>query len=131
MGRDYGWLERVYHRDSNDLGSGRTHHKDSKTQRENDGKIERMFLDGDGRDPSRYPEIDALKEAVATHAPEEDLRVILRSHARRRLEDAKGREFACDVQEDRQLQAAILHLLRKLNRNPRDYSSYEAYAPDG
>jgi len=87
-------------------------------------EITKLFADGDDHDTSRYPEFDALYAAVETPAPKEDLRYVLRFHIRRRLEDARGKEFACDIQEDGQLRRAILELLKKLGEKPEDYPRY-------
>jgi C-terminal processing protease CtpA/Prc len=89
-------------------------------------EIQRLFADGDDRDPSRYPEFEKLYKAVSSSAPREDLRSVLRHQARRQLEDLKGREFACDFQEDVQLQRAILEILKKLGESPADHPRYKS-----
>jgi carboxyl-terminal processing protease len=87
-------------------------------------EITKLFTDGDDHDTTRYPEFDELYKAVDTPAPKDDLRYVLRFHIRRRLEDARGKEFACDIQEDGQLRRAILELLKKLGEKPEDYPRY-------
>lgn len=75
--------------------------------------LERLFLEGDDRDPDRYPGFSQLYESLATPAPKEDLRSVLRAHARRRIEDRDGSDVACDVFDDVQLQVAVSELLRR------------------
>jgi hypothetical protein len=89
-------------------------------------EISSLFTDGDGRDPSRYPDFENLYKSLETFVPREDLRGVLRFHVRRRLEDARGKEFACDFQEDQQLQRGILEVLKKMGEKPEDYPRYAA-----
>lgn len=98
---------------------------------EHAAEIERLFLEGDGRDPGRYPGLERLVEAVGSPAPGDDFRTVIRSHARRRIEDSRGAEFACDVQEDVQLQRAILELLPKIDKRPEDFPKYAAIGKKG
>jgi carboxyl-terminal processing protease len=102
----------------------RTHPRVLQYVEEHAAELERLFVEGDGRDAGRYPEIDAVKEAVSSPSPLDDLRVVVRNHVRRRIEDSRGREFPCDVQEDVQLQGAILEVLRKLQKRPEDFPAY-------
>ena len=87
-------------------------------------EISHLFADGDGHDPAKYPGFDDLQKALETPAPREDIRSVLRFHIRRRLEDERGKEFACDFQEDAQLQRAILELLAKMGERPEDHPRY-------
>ena len=89
-------------------------------------EISSLFADGDGRDPAKYPGFEDLYKALETFVPREDLRSVLRFHVRRRLEDARGKEFACDFQEDNQLQRGILEILKKMGEKPEDYPRYAA-----
>jgi hypothetical protein len=88
------------------------------------GEISHLFADGDDHDPTRYPGFDELQKALDSPAPREDVRSVLRFHIRRRLEDARGKEFACDFQEDNQLQRAILEVLKKMGERPEDHPRY-------
>lgn len=90
--------------------------------------LERLFLEGDGGDPDRYPEISRLHESLATPAPKEDLRSVLRSHARRRIEDAGGSDVACDVYDDVQLEAAVFELLRRMGKKVEEIPEYAGLA---
>ena len=92
-------------------------------------ELERLFLEGDGRDPSRYPDFPKLLSSVSSPASGDDLRIVLRFHARRRIEDRRGKEFACGFQEDPQLRAAILELLKKLGRKTEEIPRYAGFAP--
>jgi carboxyl-terminal processing protease len=95
--------------------------------------ISPLFTDGDDHDPAKYPDFDKLQKELDSPAPREDLRSVLRFHIRRKLEDARGKEFACDFQEDAQLQRAILEILKKRGERPEDYPRYASLAakPDG
>jgi carboxyl-terminal processing protease len=88
------------------------------------GEVKHLFLAGDARDTSRYPGFDDLFTKVGGRSPRDDLRRVLRLLVRRRLEDERGREFACDHQEDRQLQRAVLEALRRLGKSPAEFPEY-------
>ncbi|HZN56723.1 MAG TPA: S41 family peptidase [Planctomycetota bacterium] len=88
------------------------------------GQIRELFTEGDARDTGKYPEFDALYKALETTALTDDVRSLIRYHVRRRLEDERGKEFACDIQEDLPLQRAIFEVLSKLGERPQDYPRY-------
>ena len=92
-------------------------------------ELKPTFAIGDGGKTETYPKFEALYDALDTAAPREDLRRVLRFHIRRRLEDARGREFACDYHEDRELQSAIRALLAKLGQLPDEIPEYQKFAP--
>ncbi|MGE3165853.1 MAG: S41 family peptidase [Planctomycetota bacterium] len=74
---------------------------------------------GDDGLTSVYPEFDDFfGERNEFHAEPGDIRARLREVIRRRVEDARGEQFACDFPEDRQLQRAILVALEKLGQPP-------------
>jgi len=73
--------------------------------------LESLVPFGDRGAPTRYPEFAALYESLDTHATEDDVRQVIRAQVRRRVEDARHRQFPFDLQEDPQLQRAIVHLL--------------------
>ncbi len=89
-------------------------------------EIKGLFAEGDGHDVSKYPGFAELHKALETSATSDDVRSVIRYHVRRRLEDERGKEFACDVQEDAQLGRAILEVLKKLGERPEDYPRYAA-----
>jgi len=91
-------------------------------------QLKPLAIEGDGRDPSRWKDFDALYESLHTKASKEHVRQVLRFHLRRRLEDERGREFPSDYQEDKQLQRAILEGLRKLGKDPDGISEYNGFA---
>jgi len=74
---------------------------------------------GDGGESSRYPEFDELFRSLDTHAEPDDVRHVVRYHVRRKLEDARGREFAFDLPDDKQLQRAVTHILEVIGRDPK------------
>jgi len=89
-----------------------------------------LYLEGDNRDTSRYPNFEALYAQLDTPAPRDDVRRVIRYHIRRRLEDANGREFACDFHEDRQLRLAIVELLERMGQDADNFPQY-SIAPGG
>jgi C-terminal peptidase prc len=80
-------------------------------------KLRELVPLGDHDDESRYPSLAELHTALDTHALRADVRQVLRYHVRRKLEDERGREFAFDLQEDHQMQRAIVHLLDVIGRD--------------
>ena len=84
---------------------------------------------GDNGDPTQYPgfteHFAALKE---TPALPDDVRYELRQQIRRRFEDARGKQFACDYPEDLVLQRAIMTTLEKLGRSADSIDEYRAFA---
>jgi hypothetical protein len=92
-------------------------------------EIKNLFSDGDEHETARYPGFDPLHKSLETSSPAEDVRSLVRYHVRRRLEDERGKEFACDFQEDPQLQRAILEVLKKLGEKPQDHPRYASLAP--
>ncbi|MBI4582764.1 MAG: HEAT repeat domain-containing protein [Planctomycetes bacterium] len=87
-------------------------------------QIKNFVLEGDGRDPSKYPGFDELYKSLDTHATPDQVRQLIRYQIRRRVEDSLGKELASDFQEDVQLQRAILEVLKKLNRDPAQNPRY-------
>lgn len=72
---------------------------------------------GDHEDTSVYPGFDELVKSVTTHGTAGDIRWGVRNRLREMVGDERGREFACDYEEDRQLQAAILWMLRRIQQD--------------
>jgi hypothetical protein len=56
------------------------------------------------------------------------VRVVLRARIRRRVEDDQGRFFLYDLDNDKQLQQAILRLARTLNLTPASVPAYSSFA---
>jgi len=86
--------------------------------------LKSLGAEGDSREPSRWPEFDALYQSLKTRGSHDHVRQVLRYHLRRRLEDERGKEFPSDLQEDNQLQRAVLELLAKLSKDPADFPVY-------
>lgn len=84
---------------------------------------------GDGGDPSRYPDFDEFFNARNKyHANPDDIRLRLRERIRRKFEDERGREYACDYADDIQLQRAIIEALKVLDTDPRNIPGYAPFA---
>ncbi len=84
---------------------------------------------GDRGDPSRYPELEKILDAVETKGTEADIRQVVREILRRKLEDERGRQFALDLQEDLQLQQGVLSLLKAMRKNPAEIAEYAWIKP--
>ena len=84
---------------------------------------------GDRGDPSRYPELEKILDAVETKGTEADIRQVVREILRRKLEDERGRQFALDLQEDFQLQQGVLSLLKAMRKNPAEIAEYAWIKP--
>ncbi len=73
----------------------------------------------DGRNPGLYPDFDQLMTTLGTTLGRDDVRRILRSEIRRRVQDERGVAFPLgDFVEDVQLQKAIQLALEKLGEEP-------------
>jgi carboxyl-terminal processing protease len=86
---------------------------------------------GSGGDVSKYPRLAELMSALRTHAAEADVCDAIRHHVRQRLEDARGRSFACDLEEDVQLQHAVLEVLKQLGKEAKAFAEYAWLATRG
>ncbi len=85
----------------------------------------------DGKDPSRYPEFDALYTKLATSLQKNDVRRIVRWRLRDRIAEDRGKMFpgyayTGDVNEDPQLRDAIEALLQKLGTSFEAVPEYAA-----
>ena len=88
-----------------------------------------LARDGDSGQTSLYPDFEEFfVPRNISNAPIDDIRFHLRSKIRRRIEDERGRQFACDFNEDRQLQGAIVELLKKLDAQPDAIPEYKVFA---
>ncbi|OUU22966.1 MAG: hypothetical protein CBC13_06750 [Planctomycetia bacterium TMED53] len=82
---------------------------------ENEELIARIVREGTGENDLEYPGFDDwISDYQETGITEEDARRGLRNNLRRREEDRRGQQFACDYVEDLQLQSAIIDLLGQL-----------------
>jgi len=89
----------------------------------------RIARDGDGGRTDVYPGFEEhIVARNVSNAQIDDIRYRLRSKIRRRVEDELGKQFACDFNEDRQLQGAIVELLGKLESAPGTIPEYETFA---
>jgi hypothetical protein len=81
----------------------------------------------DEKDPSLYPDFDALYKGLETVLSEDDVRMIVRLELRRHVQDERGGAFPFgDYQEDAQVQAAVASLLQQLGRQAQDFPEYRA-----
>ena len=81
----------------------------------------------DGKDPSGYPDFDLWYDSLATKLSREEVRYILRIRVRDRVEEERGRVFPLDLQEDLQLQRAVVEALSQLGRSHREIAQYEFF----
>jgi carboxyl-terminal processing protease len=82
----------------------------------------------DGMDASRYPGFDEWMATLDTKLDRERVRKLVRSVARRLVQDDRGKEFANDLEEDVQLQRGIYECLKKLGDDPSRYAEYAHFA---
>ncbi len=76
-----------------------------------------QLAETDLKDTSRYPDFDKFYAGLGTSLDRDDVRQLLRSEIRRRVQDTRGGAFPYgDFQEDVQLQAACKDLLQDLGR---------------
>ena len=76
-----------------------------------------QLAETDLKDTSRYPEFDKFFAGLGTTLDRDDVRQLLRSEIRRRVQDTRGGAFPYgDFQEDVQLQAAVQDVLQDLGR---------------
>ena len=101
---------------------------------ENEELISKIILEGTGENGLEYPGFaDWLAGYKDSGVTEEDARNGLRSRLRRREEDRRGQQFACDFVEDLQLQAAIVDILASLGTELStipQYNKIENESPD-
>ena len=84
---------------------------------------------GDGGEASRYPGLKEVVSTLDTKGTEADIRQVIRNILRRKLEDERGRQFAFDLQEDLQLQQAILSLLSQMKKESAEIAEYSWIKP--
>ena len=68
----------------------------------------------DACDPTRYPDFDAWYQGMAEQMGRDKTRRLLRAWLRVLVADDRGTDFVCDIQEDNQLQQAILQAARQV-----------------
>ncbi len=84
-----------------------------------------QLADCDGDDVGRYPGFQELYDSLNTVLPQQDVRMLVRSEVRRRVQDDRGAAFPDgDFEEDVQLQAAITTVLDKLSKKPSQIEEY-------
>lgn len=89
----------------------------------------RQLAEGDGGDPSRYPEFEAFYASLNTGLAKDDVRRWLRYEVRDQISDLRGavypgQRLLGDPQEDAQLQAAVRTLLGKVGKDIREVAAY-------
>ncbi len=80
----------------------------------------------DGKDEDRYPDFDDLMVSLDTMLPRQDVRMLVRSEIRRRIQDDRGAEFPIgDFQEDYQVQKGIEVALKAFDETPDAYDWFK------
>ncbi|MFQ5843735.1 MAG: S41 family peptidase [Planctomycetota bacterium] len=82
----------------------------------------------DRRDPSRYPDFDALYEQLGTRLTRQELRHALRIEIRRRVSNVIGREISRDASDDAVLRRGVIEVLRRLGVDPATIDEYRFFA---
>jgi carboxyl-terminal processing protease len=79
----------------------------------------------DLKDESQYPDFNQLMLQLETTLPRDDVRMLVRSEVRRRIQDDRGAEFPIgDFEEDYQVQRAVDNLLKRFDESPDAYPAY-------
>ncbi|MBU0755701.1 MAG: HEAT repeat domain-containing protein [Planctomycetes bacterium] len=93
------------------------------------------LAEGDNFDYSQYPDFDSFYESLNTHLTKDDIRKWIRIELRDRVPDDRkparpfpGFGFYGDYQEDSQLQAGILELLKELNKDVSNTKAYKNFS---
>lgn len=89
----------------------------------------RELAEGDGGDPSRYPDFAAFYAGLGTKLTEDDVRRWLRYEVRDQISDLRGAVYPGqralgDPQEDAQLQEAVRTLLERHGKDIREIPAY-------
>jgi hypothetical protein len=90
-----------------------------------------QIAEGDGGDPSRYPDFDTFYTGLETKLTKDDVRRWLRYEVRDQVSDLRkavypGFRALGDPQEDAQLQEAVRQLLKQLGKDIRDIAAYKS-----
>jgi hypothetical protein len=90
------------------------------------------IAEGDAGSTDIYPEFDAFFASLNTKLDENEIRRWLRLYVRRKVSDARqkefpGNDFFGDYQEDSQLQRGILELLKQLDKDPESIPEYKGF----
>ena len=96
------------------------------------------LAEGDGKDPSRYPDFASLRASLgpgAEHLPDDSIRMLLRQRVRDRVADDRKKVFPGgfifgDWQEDTQLQAAIRAIAKETKLDLATLPAYREFAAD-
>jgi hypothetical protein len=88
---------------------------------------------GDNFDPSLYPGFDEYYEGLGTHLDKNEIRRWVRAEVRRVVADERGKafpgfQFYGDYQEDNQLQAALLEVLKLVGVKAGTIAEYAGFA---
>ncbi len=90
----------------------------------------RELAEGDGGDPTRYPDFAAFYQGLDTKLTEDDVRRWIRYEVRDQVSDLRGAVYPGqralgDPQEDAQLQEAVRTLLEKIGTDIRELPAYK------
>lgn len=90
------------------------------------------LAEGDGSDPSRYPEFDRFYDSLDTHLDRNEIRRWLRTFLRDKVADLRkkpfpGNRFLGDFEEDNQLQYAIALLLEEMGTSVDAIAEYASF----
>lgn len=92
------------------------------------------YEDNGLEDALDFPQFEALAESLGTRLPVGSVRQAVRSRIRQRIEEETTGEVKVDIREDRQLQRALLEVLRRLEIDATTVPEYrhlpEAHLPE-
>ncbi|MBI3098493.1 MAG: S41 family peptidase [Planctomycetes bacterium] len=78
--------------------------------------------------PEAYPGFDAFYAGLKTRLEKDDVRMLLRASVRRQVADERGREYLVDLQQDVQLQRAIVEAMKSASQDIAAVAEYRPFA---
>jgi carboxyl-terminal processing protease len=81
----------------------------------------------DGSDPGKYPGFEEFYESLDTTLERDMVRRALRGRIRAEVGNRSSKRFACDLQQDRELQRGAYEMMRKLGADPAGVEGFEAF----
>lgn len=88
----------------------------------------KALADDDHLSADAYPGFDAFYAGLKTRLDKDDVRMLVRVAVRRKVMDERGREFLVDLQQDVQLQRAIVEAMKSASQDIAAVAEYRPFA---